>query len=118
VDVRELWSGALSPARAAGFVERLWDEPWSRWRAKQMGGDGHWREHLGWSPDTYMSALVVDAVQVQTAVAAVAGSGRRPKRVKPLARPTVVQRFDDDEEDDLAGLVPGSQFVDDDEDGD
>ena len=118
MDVRELWSGRESPARVYGFVERLIDEPWSRWRARQLGGDHFWREHLGWGPAEYLAALQVDAVQSGTAVAAVAGSGKRPRRVKPMHRPTHVQALSADERDalELERLTPGADFLSDDED--
>lgn len=82
----EALAGRLPVQTVWGFVERLMDEPWSRHRAKLIGGD-HWREHLGWGPAEYLTATLVDAVQVNTAVTAVHGSKQRPKVPEPYPRP-------------------------------
>lgn len=86
-------------------MERLQDEPWSRYRAKLLGGD-RWREHLGWSPDTYTAVLVVDALQVNTTVTAYHGSGKKPKLPGPMPRPTVRQPDPEDiPDEDLAAIA-------------
>ena len=93
------------------------DEPRSRWRAKRIGGD-HWRQHLGWSPDTYLHATLVDAVQVNSAVTAVQGSGKRPKKITPLARPVYAPQptavLGDAEDQDTQALMDAEAFVNDD----
>lgn len=85
--MRDALTGREPCRWAWGFVERLIDEPWSRWRAKRLGGD-HWREHLGWTPDTYLHALLFDAIQVNSAITSAAGTGKRPKAPPPTSRPT------------------------------
>ena len=68
-------------------MERLADEPRSRYRASVLGG----REHIGWGTAEYLLAALVDAIQANTAVTAVAGSNKRPKVPKPIPRPGVVK---------------------------
>jgi hypothetical protein len=68
-------------------MDRLVDEPWSRWRARLIGGD-KWREHLGWSPDTYLAVLLADGQRVATAIADAARVNKKPVLPKPLPRPT------------------------------
>jgi hypothetical protein len=92
--VRDVFSGRSSPRRFWGFVERLVDEPWSRWRAKGLNQQ-KWREHLGWGPAEYLSAAVVDALNLNTAVAHAHGSGKRPKQPQPTYRPPVQERRPD-----------------------
>lgn len=53
------------------------------WRAKKLGGP----EHYGWRhADDYLPVLG-DLLQQNTAVTAAHGSGKRPRKVKPLPRP-------------------------------
>ena len=47
--------------RGFALVERLRNDPASRWRAQELGGE----EHLYWSVDTYLLAALVDAVHAQ-----------------------------------------------------
>lgn len=89
MDVSEAFSGRLSVRRVVGLVERLSDEPWSRYRARLLGGE-NWRQHLGWGPSEYLTAHLFDAVQVNTAVTAAHGSKKRPKIPEPYPRPETV----------------------------
>lgn len=68
-------------------MDRLIDEPWSRWRAKQLGGS-KWREHLGWSAATYVSAAQFDALQALLASTEAARLQKKPRKVEPLPRPS------------------------------
>ncbi len=86
-DVEDVFAGRRAPEWAWGLMDRLVDEPWSRWRAKQVGGD-KWREHLGWSPDTYLTALLADGQSVAISVADAARVGKKPKVPTPIPRPT------------------------------
>jgi hypothetical protein len=57
------------------------------WRAEQLGGP----EHIGWTPDTYRAADMIDAIMANTAVTANIGSRGKPKMPKPISRPKVVK---------------------------
>lgn len=105
-DVEDVFSGRRAPEWAWGLMDRLIDEPWSRWRAKQVGGD-KWREHLGWSPDTYLAALSADVQQVAVAIADAARVQKKPRLPKPLPRPTFKKDDPDVEmtDEELAALV-------------
>lgn len=83
-----------------GLVERLLDEPWSRYRAQLLGGDD-WRSHLGWGPAEYLHAALIDAVQVNTAVTAAHGSGKRPRVPTAYPRPERRQHAPDTTAEDL-----------------
>lgn len=90
--MREVFAGpAWDPRRLWGFVERLIDEPWSRWRAKGLHPT-KWREHLGWGPAEYLSASLRDAVELNTSVTHAHGSGKRPKQPPPTYRPPVEEK--------------------------
>jgi len=104
-DVEEVFAGRRAVEWAYGLIERLLDEPWSRYRARLLGGD-KWREHLGWTPDTYTAVLLVDALQVNTSVTAYHGSGKKPKLPQPVPRP-LLQDVDPEQlsDEDLAALA-------------
>lgn len=89
--MREVFSGLSSPRRFWGFVERLTDEPWSRWRAKALHPE-KWREHLGWGTAEHQSAALLDALNLNTAVTHAHGSGKRPKQPAPTYRPPADER--------------------------
>lgn len=74
-----------------GLVERLLDEPWSRYRAKLIGGE-EWRGHLGWGPAEYLHAALIDAVQMNTSVTAAHGGKRKPKVPPQFPRPQVAKQ--------------------------
>jgi hypothetical protein len=86
VDVADVLSGRIAVRQVMALVERLQDEPWSRYRAKLLGGD-NWRQHLGWGPSEYLQAALIDVIQVNTAVTAAHGGKRRPKAPEPFYRP-------------------------------
>ena len=96
--MEDVFAGRRAPEWAWGLMERLVDEPWSRWRAKQVGGDA-WREHLGWSPDTYLTATQIDVQQVSVAVADAARVGKKPKLPDPLPRPKSKKEADREDAD-------------------
>lgn len=76
----------MSTRRVLGLVERLLDEPRSRYRAKIIGGR-QWREHIGWGPGEYLQAALIDAVNANTVTTAYHGSKSRPPRIEPTYRP-------------------------------
>lgn len=57
------------------------------WRAKELGGP----EHLGWSPDTYKQADLLDAINLNTVITQHHGSKKPPKIPDPTYRPKVKQ---------------------------
>ena len=52
-------------------------------RAKSLGS----LEHFGWGVTEYLIAQESDLVQVNTHVTAAHGSGKAPKKIKPVRRP-------------------------------
>ncbi|WP_346843733.1 hypothetical protein [uncultured Rothia sp.] len=63
--------------RGFALVERLRYDPWSVWRAEQLGGE----EHIGWSVDSYLLAAAVDGIHSQLKSKKLSSSERveRPK---------------------------------------
>ena len=47
--------------RGFALVERLRDDPWSRWRAEALGG----AEWVGWDSGTFLLAALVNAAHTQ-----------------------------------------------------
>lgn len=84
-DIHDVFKGKTPIRVAFAYINRLTFEPWSEWRAKQLGGP----EHLGWSPDTYRQADLIDAMNINTAVAGNVGSRKPPKMPDPSYRPKV-----------------------------
>lgn len=82
-DIHDVFKGKAPIRVALAYVTRLTFEPWSTWRAIQLGG----LEHLGWTPDTYKTAELVDSVNVLTVVAGNIGSRKPPKMPDPSYRP-------------------------------
>lgn len=77
-----------APIRVAfAYLNRLPYEPWSLWRAMQLGGP----EHMGWTPDTYRQAELIDAMNINTVITANVGSRKQPDMPEPAYRPSVKQ---------------------------
>lgn len=86
-DIHDVYKGKAPIRVAFAYINRLAYDPWSTWRAMQLGG----LEHLGWSPDTYRQADLIDAMNVNTVIAGNVGSKRPPKMPEPTYRPKVVE---------------------------
>jgi hypothetical protein len=84
-DIYTVFTGQAPIRVALAYISRLSFEPWSLWRANQLGGP----EHLGWTPDTYQAAAIVDATNVNTVVSGNVGSKKPPKMPEPSYRPKV-----------------------------
>lgn len=84
-DIHDVFSGKAPIRVAFAYINRLVYEPWSVWRANQLGGP----EHLGWTPDTYRLAEQIDATNVNTVITGNVGSKRPPKMPDPAYRPKV-----------------------------
>jgi len=84
-DIHDVFKGKAPIRVAFAYLQRLAFEPWSEWRAKQLGGP----EHLGWSPDTYQQASLIDAMNVNTVIAGNMGSKKPAKMPEPSYRPKV-----------------------------
>lgn len=84
-DLHEVFAGRAPLRVAFNYINRLCFEPWSEWRANQLGGP----EHLGWSPDSYQQAALIDAVNVNTVISGNVGSRKPPKMPDPTYRPKV-----------------------------
>jgi hypothetical protein len=84
-DIHDVFTGKAPLRVALAYINRLTIEPWSQWRAEQLGGP----EHLGWTPDTYKQADLLDAMLVNAAVAGNVGSSKPPKMPQPTYRPKV-----------------------------
>lgn len=82
-DIHDVFSGKAPIRVAFAYLNRLVYEPWSVWRANQLGGP----EHLGWTPDTYRQAELIDAMNVNTVITSNVGSKRPPKMPDPAFRP-------------------------------
>lgn len=82
-DLHDVLAGKAPLRVAFSYINRLCFEPWSLWRAEQLGGP----EHLGWTPDTYQQAMLIDATNINTAVAGNVGSRKPPKMPDPTYRP-------------------------------
>jgi hypothetical protein len=67
------------------FINRLPHEPYSMWRAMQLGGP----EHIGWSVNTYKLADLMDAIQINTVISAHVGSKKAPELPEPVYRPEI-----------------------------
>lgn len=87
-DIYDVFKGKAPIRVALAYINRLTFEPWSEWRANQLGGP----EHLGWTPDTYKQADLIDAMNVNTAVAGNMGAKKPPKMPDPSYRPKVVDQ--------------------------
>lgn len=75
--------GRASTSVAYALIARLPYEPWSLYRARELGGP----EHLGWSTDTYLATEQLDATMIGNALLANQGSKKRPKFPDPAYRP-------------------------------
>lgn len=84
-DIYDCFTGKAPIRLALAYINRLPFEPWSVWRAEQLGG----LEHLGWSHDTYRAADQVDAIMANTAITAHMGQRGKPKMPEPVFRPKV-----------------------------
>lgn len=82
-NLSDVFTGKAPIRAAAALINRLCFEPWSTWRAEQLGGP----EHLGWSPDTYMQASIIDATNLNTVISGNVGSKKQPKMPDPVYRP-------------------------------
>jgi hypothetical protein len=85
INIEDVWSGKVSAAHVLDLVSGLWDEPWSRFRARVL------RDHpptapetstapswLGWTPEVSRLTTIVDLV-----VTALSGK----QKPKPSPRP-------------------------------
>lgn len=61
-------------------IERLPYEPWSRWRARELGGE----KWLGWDLHAALIADLIDAINFQTSATAV---NKKAKLSHPVERP-------------------------------
>lgn len=61
------------------LIRRLAVEPWSEFRAEQLGGP----EHLGWTSDTYKLTELSTALQINTEITRIHGSKAKPKKIEP-----------------------------------
>lgn len=77
VDVSERWL----------LVQRAVHDPRSHLRARILGGEHHWSEHLGWGPAQELSAALVDAVNLNTYVTAKVAGAKRAKQLPAHPRP-------------------------------
>ena len=69
-------------------------------RAKALGGEEHYHEHMGWTVDTYRLADIEDLLSMQLAVATHKGKGRiQPP--KPAHRPETIKEELPEPETDL-----------------
>lgn len=84
-DIHDVFKGKAPIRVAFAYINRLPFEPWSLWRAEQLGGP----EHLGWTADTYQQASMTDAINVNTVVTGNVGSRKPPKMPEPVYRPKV-----------------------------
>lgn len=83
----DIWDaiGGRVPTRTAfAYIQRLPFEPWSLWRAEQLGGP----EHLGWTSETYLLADQVDADKAMLAIKTHRGRGN-VKMPDPTYRPKI-----------------------------
>lgn len=92
-DIHEVFKGRAPLRLALNYIQRLSFEPWSEWRANKLGGP----EHLGWTPDTYNQAALIDAINVNTAISGNVGSKKPPKKPDPAYRPKVIEETDEPE---------------------
>lgn len=82
-DIHDVFKGKAPIRVAFAYINRLPFEPWSLWRANELGGP----EHLGWTPDTYKQADLLDGIMINTAVSGNVGSRKPPKMPEPTYRP-------------------------------
>lgn len=87
-DLHDVFAGKAPLRVAFAYINRLSFEPWSMWRAEQLGGP----EHLGWTPDTYKQADLLDGIMINTAVSGNVGSRKPPKMPDPTYRPKVKEQ--------------------------
>lgn len=97
-DIYDVFKGKAPIRVALAYINRLTFEPWSEWRANQLGGP----EHLGWTPDTYKLAEQVDATNINTAVSGNMGSKKPPKMPEPSYRPKVAEAPTEEKVESLA----------------
>ncbi len=77
VDVSERWM----------LAQRAVHDPRSHLRARILGGEHHWAEHLGWGTQQELAAALVDAVNMNTYVTAKVAGAKRAKALPPHPRP-------------------------------
>lgn len=77
VDIAERWM----------LAQRAVHDPRSHLRARILGGELHWAEHLGWGPAQDLAAALVDAVNMNTYVTAKVAGAKRAKSLPPHPRP-------------------------------
>lgn len=70
------------------LTNRLAHDPRSHLRARLAGGSQHWAQWLGWGADQELQAATVDAVHLNTYVAAKVGGSKRAKPFPAHPRPT------------------------------
>jgi hypothetical protein len=69
------------------LIRRLAVEPWSEFRAQQLGGE----DHLGWTADTYKLTELSSGLMVNTEITRVHGSKAKPKKITPSWTPPHVR---------------------------
>lgn len=87
-----MYDYSLSPRRLLGFVERLRFEPMSIYRARLLGGEKHWDEHIGWGQTEELLAAICDGINQLILVTDAARTNRRPRKATPLQRPVVADQ--------------------------
>lgn len=84
-NIRDVFKGRAPLSVCMSYIQRLPHEPYSMWRAMQLGGP----EHIGWSVETYKLADLMDAVQINTVISAHVGSKKAPDMPEPVYRPEI-----------------------------
>lgn len=84
-DIREVIAGRIPLYKAEALLNRLPFEPWSMYRANELGGP----EHLGWTPDTYKLAEQVDSTNLSVSAIRHMGAKGKMKIPEPTYRPKV-----------------------------
>lgn len=97
-DIYDVFDGKTPIRVAFAYINRLTVEPWSKWRAMQLGG----LEHLGWTPDTYKQADLLDATLMQAAITGNIGSKKPAKMPDPTFRPKVKEQPKEEKVESLA----------------
>ena len=85
VNIYDAIEGRIPLRVVEPLLNRLPFEPWSMFRAEQLGGV----EHLGWSPDTYLAADQVDSTNISIAAIRHMGARGKMKLPEPVYRPKI-----------------------------
>lgn len=90
INIEDVWAGKISPSHVLDLVSGLWDEPWSRFRARvlrahppEVSATPEAPSWLGWTPEVSRLTSIHDLIVSVT-------SGKH--KPKPSPRPETKAR--------------------------